>query len=152
MLPEECYNRQVDVSSNTRDEFIEQLAQSSGDVLTFLSNLWVSVSSADKAVKSKILKCSENWLKITNISSTAMLAQPIYQYILESLQDPDLFLEAVESVVAILHKFKSHDLDILQSLIPAIMNLQQKWQDLITHIIPSELKENDIPLDANYHR
>jgi hypothetical protein len=48
VLPEEAFNRQVDVSQNIRDLFVEQLNGSSAQVLAFVSSLWPTVSTLDR--------------------------------------------------------------------------------------------------------
>lgn len=113
VLPEESYNRYADVSSETRNLFIEQLCNSSTDVLTFISGLWPTVNSKDK---SKILLCAEKWVDITGISANILISQPIYGYILQTLQsidDNDIFEPAVDALLGILHRYQGKEMQVL---------------------------------------
>ena len=166
VLPEESYNRYADVSNETRNLFIEQLSVSSTDVLTFISNLWPSVNSKDKA---KILLCTEKWVEITGISANLLMSQPIYAYILQTLQninDNDIFEPAVDALLGILHRYQGKELQILglhtnnihfntythilESSLPVILTTRAKWNELMKFTIPNSYKGgNDDDVDED---
>lgn len=48
VLPEEAFNRHIDVSSDFRELFVKQLTDSSHEVLTFISSLWSVAKSNER--------------------------------------------------------------------------------------------------------
>ena len=133
VLPEESFNRQVDIDTKTRNMFIKQLSASSADVLTFLSSLWTHCT---EDAQSKILKCVEKWIDITEVAPAVIVVLPIYSYMLQTLatKDGELFEYAVDAVGTILQRFRTRDTRILHTVIPVVMNLRAKWQQQVQEL------------------
>lgn len=125
VLPEESCNRYVDVSIDIRDAFIDQLAHSSNQVLSFLSSLWPSATSDN--VKAKILCCADRWIDITGITAKDLLQHTIYQHILEGLLQEPIFESAVDAVITILQRYQCREQPIIETVIPRVLHLRSMW-------------------------
>ena len=135
VLPEECFNRHVDVGDSSRSEFAEQLAQTSPDTFRFLNYMATTVTPSltqpgSPAVESSrlVLQCFEKWVENIHISSRLVQEQPIYQFVLGCLQHEELFPTAVGVMRVVLSKYQSNDMQLLQLTIPHILQLRSMWQ------------------------
>ena len=150
VLPEEAFNRQVDVSQDIRDLFVEQLNGSSAQVLAFVSSLWPTVSSRDRSeimftlrftvalnydlhvIRLKILSCSEKWINAARIPLHFLQGLPIYSFILQTLQssnadDAGNFEAAVDALLAVLFNARHSEQQLLANSLPVILSLRKKW-------------------------
>lgn len=124
VLPEECYNLQVDVNEDQRKQFSNQLCNSSSHVLDFLNFLW---DLTDIEVKLQVLLCLENWIKFTNIDSKVLMQQIILQQVLVISIENELYLDAcVDLVTTILTKYRS-DHDIISMILQYTVSLKPTW-------------------------
>ena len=145
VLPEESCNYKIDVPSKTRNHFINQLSDTAGDVLAFLSTLW---PTARTDVQAKILLCAHKWIDTTNIESETVLSNNLYQFILQSLTstDSDLFDSSVDTCIVIYQRFQCKDMQIINSSLPAIFSLRQRWS-VITAKYAQVADANDVDED-----
>ena len=135
VLPEECFNRHVDVGDSSRSQFAEQLAQTSPDTFRFLNYMATTITPSlsqpgSPAVESArlVLLCFEKWIENIHISSQLVQEQPIYLFVLGCLQHDELFPEAVGVLRVVLYKYQSTDMKLLQLTVPHILQLRSMWQ------------------------
>ena len=126
-LPEECFNRLLDVTSDVRDQFAGQLSRSVIEVFGFLNSLCVATGSASSEVISIVLKCLSKWIDYVAFPGPLLAAHPIFQYSLECLGREDLFEGAVDVIIATVGKFRSSEPTILALTIPRVMGLRSVW-------------------------
>ena len=134
VLPEECYDRRVLVSTETRNLFSQQLCQSVPEVFGFLSSLQ---QVAPVQVKTQILKCLETWLYNISVPLSYLCSHPILQFVLESLSNPELLDQAAEVLVTCVRCYgsSSHKSNYDESsnqllfplLVPAVSSLISVW-------------------------
>jgi len=132
VLPEECYNRQVDVSIDVRDKFAEQLSASIGDVLGFLhvlvtQNVSVNVGVQTEGTTNLILRCLTKWIDHISFSGPLLSTHPLFMYALECLGQEAAFEAATEVVIATLAKFRCREPAVLSLVIPRVLALRDLW-------------------------
>ena len=128
-LPEECFNRLLDVSSDVRDVFAAQLSRSAADVFGFLNSLCnpVNGSIVSTEVIGVVLKCLAKWIDYISFPGPLLAAHPVFLYSLDSLGREDLFETAVDVVIAAIGKYRCNDDAILSLTIPRIIALRPIW-------------------------
>ena len=148
LLPEECSNKRVDVSQDTREAFEHQLTESFQDVLTFLGTRW-SAPDASEENKRKILYCIEKWVEYTHISVRTLAAQPLYGVCLDCFTVRGLFVAATGVVSTAFSRFKdSKELpDLLIMTMPRLLPLRAVWSQLLA----DDAIEYDIDLQDICH-
>ena len=137
VLPEECYNRQVDVAVDIRDKFAEQLSASVGEVFGFLHllsdgrNLSAggngNIATVNDATINVILRCLEKWIDYINFSGSSLAAHPLFLYALECLSRESSFDAATQVVIATMQKFRCREPTILNLVTPRIFALRELW-------------------------
>jgi transportin-3 len=125
-LPEECFNRILDVSSDVRDLFAAQLSRSAAEVFGFLNSL-SSPGGASSEVLSVVLKCLAKWIDFIQIPGPLLAAHPVFHYSLDCLAREELFEGAVDVVSATLGKFRCSEDSLLSLTIPRILALRPLW-------------------------
>ena len=125
-LPEECFNRQVDVTVETRDRFSQQLSTSVNEVFGFLYSL--TETAANDEVLSLMLKCLSKWIDHTTFPAMLLANHPLYHYTLNCLIKESLFEPAADSVISAIQKFRCSDLDLLKVTAPHIISSRSLWR------------------------
>ena len=128
-LPEECFNRLLDVSSDVRDQFAAQLSRSVVEVFGFLNSLCVATTSSE--VINVVMKCLSKWIDYVTFSGPLLAAHPIFLFALDGLAREELFESAVDVVIATFGKFRSSELSILSLAIPRILALRSVWSSQV---------------------
>ena len=126
-LPEECFNRLLDVSSDVRDQFAGQLSRSVIEVFGFLNSLCVATGSTSGEVICVVFKCLSKWIDYVAFPGPLLAAHPIFQFSLEGLAREDLFESAVDVIIATVGKFRTSEPTILALTIPRILGLRPVW-------------------------
>lgn len=124
VIPEECFNTNIDVTEESRNRFSVQLSNSSQDVINFLTFLWPS-SNAD--IQIQILNCFENWIRYCHISDQIILNCQLLEYAFSSLLGNDIFIDkSVDLFIALIQSYDSYS-DIALKLLYYIVELRNKW-------------------------
>lgn len=149
VLPEECFNEQVDVSNNQRVSFATQLTNSSSDVVSFLSYLW---TVGDTDLKLQILQCFENWIKYTRIPADYLFSQPLFRQSLACLNGNDVFLEtSVDFAISVIHKYSVQNFDLVVSVLSELILLKSKWTSKCQNL-NDNLDEDDLNICQSISR
>ena len=125
VLPEECDNFKLDVTSDTREAFFQQLSQTAEEVFGFL--LYLRSQAGSSVVRNKILQCLQQWIKYTYIPGSILSGHEVFRFALECLAVEDLFENSIGVVITTWEKFGSDDISIIEKLYPAILSLKSLW-------------------------
>jgi hypothetical protein len=130
VLPVECFNKQVDVITSTRESFSQKLSQSCTDIFGFLSFIYSKSNVNEKDglnIACRSLKCFDAWIHFTDIPADVIISQTIFQHTLECIRLPeykeDLFEHSVDVLISVIEKFGDNDLNLLSSTFPSILSL-----------------------------
>ena len=126
-LPEECFNRLLDVSSDVRDQFAGQLSRSVVEVFGFLNSLCVATVATNTEVIGVVLKCLSKWIDYVSFPGTLLATHPIFLFALEGLGREDLFEGSVDVVIATTSKYRCSEPSILALTIPRLIGLRPVW-------------------------
>lgn len=142
ILPEECFNRQVEVNEDIRLALANQMATSINDVFGFLSYL----STNDNIITHigpDLLNCLEKWIYNVEIPTSSLLSQPVYAYAITCLNTGNNFESAVDVAITVLRRYRCtlNDMHLVTSLMPYIVSLRNVWNTQITQL--SEDSDDD---------
>jgi hypothetical protein len=169
LLPEECRNRNVCVSSETRNLFGNQLKRSFPEVLNFLKYVSaIADPSSDMKMGNQvchcaiacdcviflsfvwvlqILKCLERWIDNTDIDGPALSSHPMMIYALDALSVQRLFEQAVDTCISIWKKFRCSDPAIVRSLFPRVVALRALWTETVKPFATEDINDLDDQLN-----
>lgn len=144
VLPEECENRNIDITRDQREAFLQQLTVSVTDVFTFLSSLW---GTASINTKNDILRCVERWIDLTDTPGSLLNSLPIFVSCLDSLIDAALFESAADVTIMTIKRYNpSKNIDILHAIVPRVIALRRLWTEKMA-ILQNDF-DDDEALDA----
>lgn len=130
-LPEECFNKQIDVVTSVRESFSQKLSQSCSDIFSFLSFIYSNSNINEENglnIACRSLKCFDAWINFTEIPVEVIMSLTIYQQALECIRLPeykaDLFERAVEVIISVIVKFGAENLNLLSLTFPSILSLR----------------------------
>ena len=135
VLPEECFNRQVDVNQDTRLALAHQMATSINDVFGFLSYLSTNDTIVTQ-IGNDLLNCLEKWIYFVDIPATSLGTQPVYAYAMNCLTTGNNFEAAVEVAITVLRRYgcTASDMHLVTSLMPYVVALRNVWNTQILQL------------------
>lgn len=159
VLPEECHNTAIDVSSENRRSFTNQLTTSVDKVLQFLHYVTtvstMGTSSVNKTLILNTLHCLEKWIDYTQMSAEQLLASSIYSYALTCLQHNDYIEAAADVMRTTTLVFGSVNQQLLIATLPHIVNLTDMWNKAMKKLnqehCNSNLQGDDEDEDVDHH-
>jgi hypothetical protein len=138
VLPEECYSRYVVVDRATRRHFADQLANSSGEVFAFLSQLVAacSVAAGVSGVETErqILICMERWVDNIEVPLNAVLmATGMLNFALGALMRKDLLEKAVDFVIVAMRRYpfspNDRNFTMPSAILSSVVAVRALWQE-----------------------
>jgi transportin-3 len=132
VLPEECYNRHIDVDNSIREQFSAQLSSSAPQVLEFLVSFVNPQTRPDTQTQIHLLRCFSRWIENTRISQHLLAQHPLLQFTLAALSNPTLFDEATDVVISLFRQYAGplcldDDMVLPAVLVPAVLSLSSHW-------------------------
>ena len=126
-LPEECFNRILDVSAEVRDLFAAQLSRSAAEVFGFLNSLCSQAAAVSTKDIGLVLKCLSKWIDFISFPAPLLATHPVFLFSLDSLAREELFEGAVDVIIATVGKFRCSEESLLALTIPRILALRPVW-------------------------
>jgi transportin-3 len=135
VLPEECFNRHIDVDNSIREEFSAQLSSSAPQVLEFLvsfTNPPPEMRANTQQAQIQLLRCFSRWIENTRISQRLLAQHPLLQFTLTALSNPNLFDEATDVIISLFRQYAGplcldDDMVLPAVLVPVVLSLSSHW-------------------------
>jgi hypothetical protein len=133
VLPEECYNRHIDVENSIREEFSAQLSSSAPQVLEFLTSFANPQAEMNHQTQIQLLRCFSRWIENTRISQSLLAQHPLLQFAISGFGHPVLFEEATDVVISLFRQYAGplcldEDMVLPSVLVPVVISLSSLWQ------------------------
>lgn len=134
VLPEECYNRHIDVENSIREEFSAQLSSSAPQVLEFLATFTNPQSDIrNNQTQIQLLRCFSRWVENTHISQRLLAQHPLLQFTISALHNPILFEEATDAIISLFRQYAGplcldDDMVLPSVLVPVVISLSALWE------------------------
>jgi hypothetical protein len=146
VLPEECYSRYVVVDGATRRHFADQLADSSGEVFAFLSQLVAACSGAGAngvETEKQILACMERWVDNIEVPLNAVLMSTgMLNFALGALMRKDLLEKAVDFIVVAMRRYpyspNDRNFTMPSAILSSVLAVRALWQEEVGGLGPDE--------------
>jgi transportin-3 len=133
VLPEECFNRHIDVENSIREEFSAQLSSSAPQVLEFLTSFANPQVERNHQTQIQLLRCFSRWIENTRISQTLLAQHPLLQFTISGLSHPVLFEEATDVIISLFRQYAGplcldEEMVLPAVLVPIVISLSSLWQ------------------------
>lgn len=148
ILPEEALNKFNIISDQTRNSFLAELNESSGQVINYLGNFW---KENDKNNHLQIIKCLINWFDITKNAALLFIKTDCYFDLLNRLEivESELFDQYVDLLISIIKKIYKVEPSIMLGLISKSISLKSRWikiRDLV--LIDDSFIDDDLEIEC----
>ncbi|CAM9594406.1 unnamed protein product [Chrysoparadoxa australica] len=131
VLPEECCNNRVLVPEANRESFLQQLSNSSDQLLKLLGDLATGPLASSPMIMETVFEALQIWIRHTDIDAAKLGAHPLLPMAFDALSSPALFESAVDLLVEVLRvscHYVAWIMSIVQVMVSRCMGLKGMYQ------------------------
>ncbi|VDB99715.1 unnamed protein product [Peniophora sp. CBMAI 1063] len=126
VLPEEINNYRIPITDDEYRERVPQLLTENVPQILNLLAVYIQAQGVTMVVQNQVFRCLRAWLTAGEISASALVATPLFDFVWEALASEELFDAAVEVACDVIHETQEVDdnMPVIERIMPHVIALR----------------------------